>query len=156
MTDPEAPYSFRNEPEGGGVLMDLGSHIVSLARYLVGPIAEVSAATETVHKSRPSPQGRKPVATDDHSLFLGRFEIGALGNFAASWVTPGRKMQLDFELVATRGSLVFTQERLNELQLYTAGPKRAARASRPSRPGPTRRPTENSARRRGTSSASTS
>ena len=33
-------------------------------------------------------------------------------------------MQLDFELVATRGSLVFTQERLNELQLYTAGPKK--------------------------------
>jgi predicted dehydrogenase len=124
MTDPEAPYSFRNEPEGGGVLMDLGSHIVSLARYLVGPIAEVSAATETVHKSRPSSQGRKPVATDDHSLFLGRFENGALGSFTASWVTPGRKMQLDFELVATRGSLVFTQERLNELQLYTAGPKR--------------------------------
>ena len=36
MTDPAAPYSFRNESVGGGVLLDLGSHIVSLARHLVG------------------------------------------------------------------------------------------------------------------------
>ena len=36
-------------------------------------------------------------------------------------MTPGRKMQLEFELVGTRGSVVFSQERLNELQLYTAG-----------------------------------
>jgi predicted dehydrogenase len=124
MMDPEAPYSFRNEPEGGGVLLDLGSHIVSLARHLVGPIAEVSALHATVHKSRPSPQGPKPVTTDDHAFFLARFASGALGSFAASWVTPGRKMQLDFEVVGTRGSLVFTQERLNELQLYTTGPKK--------------------------------
>ena len=39
MCDPAAPHSFRTDPAGGGVLMDLGSHIVSLARFLVGPIA---------------------------------------------------------------------------------------------------------------------
>jgi predicted dehydrogenase len=121
MTDPDAPYSFRNEPEGGGVLMDLGSHIVSLARHLVGPIEEVSAALATVHKSRPAGSGRKNVQADDHSIFVARFENGALGSFAASWVTPGRKMQLEFELVGTRGSIVFSQERLNELHLYAAG-----------------------------------
>jgi predicted dehydrogenase len=124
MMDPEAPYSFRNEPEGGGVLLDLGSHIVSLARHLVGPIEEVSAFHATVHKSRPSPEGRKPVTTDDHAYFLARFANGALGSLGASWVTPGRKMQLDFELVGTLGSLVFTQERLNELQLYVGGPRK--------------------------------
>jgi predicted dehydrogenase len=121
MTDPEAPYSFRNEPEGGGVLMDLGSHVVSLARRLVGPVEEVSAALATVHKSRPAGAGRKHVEADDHSTFIARFENGALGSFTASWVTPGRKMQLEFELIGTRGSIVFSQERLNELHLYTAG-----------------------------------
>jgi predicted dehydrogenase len=124
MMDPEAPFSFRNEPEGGGVLMDLGSHIVSLARHLVGGIGEVAAAHATVHKSRPSPQGRRTVETDDHACFLARFDNGALGSFTASWLTPGRKMQLEFELVGTRGSLVFSQERFNELHLYTAGQKR--------------------------------
>ena len=53
MVDSDAPHSFRTDPDGGGVLMDLGSHIISLARHLVGPIEEVSAATSTLHKTRP-------------------------------------------------------------------------------------------------------
>lgn len=119
MTDLASPHSFRTDPKGGGgVLMDLGSHIVSLARYLVGPIEEVSAATETVHKTRPSADGPRPVEVDDHGHVVARFANGAIGTITASWVTPGRKMQLDFELVGTRGSLVFTQERFNELKLY--------------------------------------
>jgi predicted dehydrogenase len=120
MVDPEAPHSFRTAPVGGGVLMDLGSHIVSLARHLAGPIEEVSAATGILHKTRPSPDGATPVTTDDHGHFVARFANGALGAITASWVTPGRKMQLDFEIVCSRGSLVFTQERFNELQLYSA------------------------------------
>ena len=63
MVDPAAPHSFRTDPVGGGVLMDLGSHIVSLARHLVGPIEEVSAATGTLHKTRPSRRGAE--AGDD-------------------------------------------------------------------------------------------
>ena len=121
MTDPAAPYSFRNETVGGGVLLDLGSHIVSLARHLVGGIDEVATVAATVHKSRPTPDGPKTVATEDHAHFLARFANGAIGDFTASWVTPGRKMQLEFELIGTNGSLVFSQERFNELHVYAAG-----------------------------------
>jgi predicted dehydrogenase len=121
MVDPEAPHSFRTDPDGGGVLMDLGSHIISLARHLVGPVEEVSAATGTLHKTRPSPAGPKPVTVDDHSHVIARFANGVLGTITASWVSPGRKMQLEFELIGTRGSLAFTQERFNELKLYSAG-----------------------------------
>jgi len=125
MCDPALPHNFRTDPAGGGgVLMDLGSHIVSLARYLVGPIAEVSAATGTVHKTRPSASGPRVVEVDDHGHFVARFENGALGTISASWLTPGRKMQLDFELIGTRGSLVFTQERFNELKLYVGEGKK--------------------------------
>ncbi len=121
MVDPQAPHSFRTDPVGGGVLMDLGSHIVSLARHLVGPIEEVSAATSTLHKTRPSAGGPKPVTIDDHSHVIARFANGVQGTLTASWVTPGRKMQLDFELVGSRGSLVFSAEHFNELHLYSAG-----------------------------------
>jgi predicted dehydrogenase len=61
------------------------------------------------------------VEVDDHGHFLCRFAGGAIGTISASWVTPGRKMQLDFELTGTRGSVSFTQERFNELKLYTTG-----------------------------------
>jgi predicted dehydrogenase len=104
--------------------MDLGSHIISLARHLVGPIAEVSAATTTVHKTRPSPAGQKPVTIDDHSHVIARFANGVLGTLTASWVSPGRKMQLEFELIGTRGSLVFSGERFNELHLYSGDPEK--------------------------------
>ncbi len=122
MTDPAAPHSFRTDPAGGGgVLMDLGSHIVSLARHLVGPISEVSAAAQTVHKVRPSSSGPRPVKVDDYGHVIARFQNGALGTISASWVTPGRKMQLEFELVGTRGSIAFSQERFNELKLHVVG-----------------------------------
>jgi predicted dehydrogenase len=121
MMDPAVPHSFRTEPDGGGALMDLGSHIVSLARHLAGPIEEVSAATGTVHKSRPAADGPRLVEIDDHGHFVVRFKSGALGTLTASWVAPGRKMQLEFELTGTRGTIAFSQERFNELQLYAAG-----------------------------------
>lgn len=123
MADPAKPYDWRCEP-GGGVLGDLGSHILSLARYLVGDIHEVCGRLDTVHGQRPVSWGAsemRAVTVDDQAGFLARFANGASGSFSASWVACGRKMQLAFELVGTRGSLDFTQERFNELKLYTAG-----------------------------------
>ena len=55
MADPKAPYSTRlDASKGGGVFYDLGSHIVSLARYLVGSIDQIFAMQTTVHSSRPN------------------------------------------------------------------------------------------------------
>src|SRR5262245_40564903 len=40
MTDPASPFTWRLDEKGGhGVVADLGSHIISIARYVVGPIA---------------------------------------------------------------------------------------------------------------------
>jgi predicted dehydrogenase len=130
MTDPRAPHSFRTDREGGGALMDIGSHSRLAGAPSGGPIEEVVAATGTVHPSRPSAQGVRPVEVDDHGYFLARFAGGALGSISASWVAAGRKMQLEFELVGTRGSIAFSQERFNELQLYTTGQPAAGKVSR--------------------------
>lgn len=124
MADPDAPFAFRHEPQGGGAFMDLGSHIVSMARYLIGDIAAIAAASVTVHESRPVKRGasaRKTVTVDDQMHAVLRFASGVLGTIEASWVTPGRKMQLAFEITGTKGSLSFTQERFNELKLYRMG-----------------------------------
>jgi predicted dehydrogenase len=95
-----------------------------MARFLLGPIAEVSADVRTVIKSRPVAKGakeRKDVLVDDVARLLVHFERGCGGTIEANWVATGRKMQLGFELYGERGSLVFTQERLNELLFYKAG-----------------------------------
>ena len=45
MTDPEGPWTWRLDPKGGpGVVADLGSHIVCMARFLLGPISELSGS----------------------------------------------------------------------------------------------------------------
>ena len=125
MHDSEAPWTWRIDPSGGpGVIADLGSHIIGMARFLLGPIAEVNADVRTVVKSRPVARGateRKDVLVDDVARILVNFGRGCGGTIEANWIATGRKMQLGFELYGTKGSLVFTQERLNELQLYRAG-----------------------------------
>ncbi len=125
LTSPEAPMHWRcSGPRGSGVVADLGSHILSLARFLVGPGASVCGTLDTVVKKRPVARGsrrRRRVQADDQARFLVRFERGCGGTVEASWVQAGRKMQLAYEITGTKGSLAFTQERMNELRLYTTG-----------------------------------
>jgi predicted dehydrogenase len=125
MHDPESPYTWRIDPVGGpGVIADLGSHIIAMARFLLGPIAEVNADVRTVIKSRPVTRGsteRRDVLVDDVARILVNFAQGCGGTIEANWIATGRKMQLGFELTGSKGSLVFTQERFNELMLYRAG-----------------------------------
>lgn len=125
MHDPEALYTWRLDPVGGpGVVADLGSHIICMARFLLGKITHVNADIETIVKSRPKAVGSKervPVLVDDIARLMVRFEGGFGGTLEANWVKTGRKMQLAFEVHGSKGSLYFTQERLNELQFYKAG-----------------------------------
>ena len=75
-------------------------------------------------KSRPVARGakeRKDVLVDDVARILVQFGRGCGGTIEANWIATGRKMQLGFELYGSKGSLVFTQERLNELLFYKAG-----------------------------------
>ena len=40
MARPDVAHSFRTDPAGGGAAADIGSHIISLARFLLGPVEE--------------------------------------------------------------------------------------------------------------------
>jgi len=127
MADAAAPHSFRTDPQGGGALCDIGSHIISIARYLLGPIDSVLGETVTIYPSRPVAAGsseHRPVKVDDRAIFLARFAGGVRGTIEADWASTGRKMQLAFEVVGTRGAIAFSQERMNELHLYSAGARR--------------------------------
>ena len=125
MHDPASPWSWRIDPSGGpGVVADLGSHIIGMARFLLGPIASVNADVETVIKQRPKTNGSNemvPVLVDDIARILLRFDKGFGGSIEANWLKTGRNMQLGFEIEGSKGAIAFTQERLNELKFYKAG-----------------------------------
>lgn len=125
MADPAKPYTWRCRvaDAGTGTLGDLACHLVSVAHFLVGPIAEVMADIETVVMRRPDPS--RPgesgaVENEDVAHALLRFEGGVSGTLASSRISWGRKCRLAWEVVGRRGSIVFDQERMNELGLYVA------------------------------------
>ncbi|TRD22227.1 Gfo/Idh/MocA family protein [Palleronia caenipelagi] len=128
MCDPNAPHSFRTDPQGGGALADIGSHIISMARHLLGPITEVSADCKTIYPTRPIAPGsdeHKPVVVDDMTHALVQFESGVSGSLEANWAATGRTMDLSFEVTGSKGAVTFTQEHMNELRLCTGSGARA-------------------------------
>lgn len=125
MGDPASPWSWRCEAaHAGGALADLGSHLLAMARYLLGDIEAVCADSSTVHRQRPATHGSnelRPIAVDDQTHALLRFASGARGTFSSSWLKHGYKNHLSFEISGTLGTLAFDQERLNELRIYRSG-----------------------------------
>jgi predicted dehydrogenase len=138
IVDPEFPLTWhlREETAGSGPHGDLNSHLVDLARFLVGDITEVTAMTAHFIKERPLPdegssgafqagqavgtRGMGPVTVEDAAFMLARFENGVLGSFEATRFAPGRKNYNNFEIYGSKGSLAFNVERMNELYFYSA------------------------------------
>ncbi len=123
MHDPHTLVNaWRLDPAtGDGVTSDLGSHAISMARYLVGDIAEVSAQRTTVVRTREVDGRPREVAVPDTVSALVRFAGGATGTVEASWMAAGRKHTIAAEVWGTGGSLAFDFERLNELRVYRSG-----------------------------------
>jgi len=125
--DPDAPITWRHQRSlaGSGALGDLGSHIVDMARFLVGEITEVCGYSETIVKERPvavegsSASQKMPVDVDEETSFMVRFETGAHGFLESSWIRTGRKAHCGFELHGDRGAITFDWERMNELHFYS-------------------------------------
>ena len=121
MADPNGVWGFRHDPAGGGAFADIGSHALATAEFLLGPIARLMGDTVTVIGERPDGRGeRRAVEVDDIGRAFVRFANGASGSIEASWIALGRKMQHDFEVYGTKGALLFSQERFNELHFYSA------------------------------------
>ncbi len=133
LADPSIPYRWRSNRElaGSGVVGDLGSHLVDLARFLVGEPRSVMASTVNFVQQRPiegDPSRAERVTTDDAFQALVEFANGATGNLEASKVCYGSQNQLEFDVNGSEGSLRFSLEKLNELQLYTREDERSGQA----------------------------
>jgi predicted dehydrogenase len=110
--DPGIPFDWRFERALGGTsIADLGAHLVDLALWIVGDIAEVAAQSETFTGVR---SGR-PVDVDEASSALVRFSGGARGTFELARVCARRPCDFTVEVNGSRGTLRFDYARLNEL-----------------------------------------
>jgi predicted dehydrogenase len=126
---PEGALTWRYERErgGSGVLGDLASHGVDLARYLVGEIGSLIADTAVFVPERARPAGATaghvravggelgPVENEDYVSCLLRFASGARGVLEASRVSVGEQNNYGFEIHGTKGAVFWDFRRMGEL-----------------------------------------
>lgn len=124
MADPQRSFTWRNELKAGyGVVDGFGTHQLSLLFALLGEktdVKEVSASMERPFPSRPNDGGTREVESFDTyvaTLRLGGGSSALLAGTRSAW---GRKNRIFIQIFGSRGSIVFDQERMNELQIFSA------------------------------------
>ena len=144
FVDPEIPFDWRFDRRmGGTTIADLGSHLIDMAMWMAGDIAEVSGQSATFVAERTDPErpgAVRPVTVDDASSALIRFASGARGVLEMARSCVRRPCDFTIEANGTRGTLRFDYARLNELQYGDGGDAaglygmRRIRAEHPSHP----------------------
>jgi predicted dehydrogenase len=102
-------WRFHLDEAGSGALGDLGTHVIDLARYLVGEIATVSGLVRTFVAGR---------QVDDALEVAVEFAGGTIGTIEATRLALGRRNAFQWEINGSEGSLFFDMERMNELQVF--------------------------------------
>ena len=123
LADADAFHTWRcrKADAGSGALGDLGSHLLSMAIYLAGPIEALVANAVTTYPARPSHADSNTLETvenEDIAHALLQFSNGATGTFTCSRVSWGRKNALGFDIYGSEGAISFNQERMNEIQVF--------------------------------------
>ena len=110
--NPERPLTWRMDfsKSGGGALVDMGVHVIDLARYLLGDFDSVQAMTETYIMDRPLEKGSKQtgkVSVDDAAWMNVRMSSGAMGSIEVSRFATGTLDDLNLTVYGERGALRF-------------------------------------------------
>jgi len=125
FVDPQIPFDWRFERKmGGTTIADLGSHMIDMALWMVGEVAEVSAQSATFVPERANPEkpgAKRPVEIDDASSALMNFANGCRGVLEMARTCVRRPCDFTVEVNGTKGTLRFDYARLNELLYGDAG-----------------------------------
>jgi predicted dehydrogenase len=131
----DTDWNWRIESDKNGpsrVMADIGSHWCDMAEHVTGQrIHSLCADLQTFHKIRKRPKvsvetfaGKTlspedyelvPIDTEDFGSVIFRMGERARGAFTASQVSAGRKNRLNIEIFGTKSSVVWDQERPDEL-----------------------------------------
>ncbi len=120
-TDPSRPAGWKQDRSvcGGGVLFDLGSHVIDLISWLCGPIERISGLSQIAYPERLGLHGEAWQTNADESFYmLATTEAGARGTLSVGKLQIGTNDDLSFEIYAERGALRFSLMEPNWLYFY--------------------------------------
>ncbi len=123
--DPARPMSWKmhRSQAGGGALVDLGSHVIDLVRYLLGELDSVRTLLHTWVKERPLSKGARETGTvtvDDAAWLEIRLAGGGLGTLEVSRFATGTLDDLRLQIHGEKGALRFDLMEANWLFWYDA------------------------------------
>ncbi len=120
--DPEAPLKWKlSRQAGGGVINDLGSHILDLVHMLAGDYESICCTTTIAYPDRPALDGsgqRLPVDAEDAAHMMVRLPGGGAGTLEASKLATGTQDELRFEIHGEEGAMRFNLMYPNWLEIY--------------------------------------
>jgi predicted dehydrogenase len=120
--DRTRPLNWRSDADrGGGVLNDLGSHMIDLLQHLLGPLEPIYALQRTWSAERrdlAEPSRRIGRVGEDFVMVLMRTADGAPGVVEASKIATGTEDELRFEIHGERGALRFNLMEANWLEFF--------------------------------------
>lgn len=122
--DPDAPLKWKLSADaGGGVIADLGSHVLDLMHFLLGDCRRLTAATSIAYPERPLPGSAgktAPVEAEDSVMLLAQLANGALGTMAATKIATGSEDEMRFEIHGSKGALRYNQMAPHYLDFFDA------------------------------------
>lgn len=123
--DPATPLRWKmSGAAGGGVIADLGSHIMDLLEHLAGPFDSLTAASHIAYTDRPSaadPAQRVSVDAEDNMQVIVRLASGAVGHISASKIATGTEDEVSFEIYGSKGALKLASNDWHHLYYYDMG-----------------------------------
>jgi predicted dehydrogenase len=91
-------WFFRKDEAVMGVTGDLGVHKIDLMRYLLGQeFVQVSAKLATLDKR--TPDGSRPIDTDDNAYLTVTTDKGVLGSILISWTMYGSGLEENYTYI---------------------------------------------------------
>ncbi len=103
----------------GGVLFDLGSHVLDLAVFLCGKFKSISGKAQIAYKTHKTKDGKDWQTNAPEAFYMmSQTAEGAHGMLTVSKLTTGANDDLSFAIYGERGSLRFSLMQPNFLEFY--------------------------------------
>lgn len=119
--DPKKPIGWKQDKKmgGGGVLFDLGSHILDVTRYLLGDYDSIFTTTDVIYPERPDKNGNMvKIEADDVAFMTVKMKEGCYGTLEASKIATGANDEVRIEIHGEKGSIQYNSMNPNFLHFY--------------------------------------
>jgi predicted dehydrogenase len=117
-TPAEKVWYVNGNGMGDGVSQGIGSHLIDMARFLIGEIVTVHGQSQVYNKVRQSDKGPIDVTVDEGFFAMLRFTSGATGMLQSLGVASGRRSEFSFEIFGSKGSIAWDVQEPNFLHVY--------------------------------------